>query len=330
MHSGSPERQALQQAVAFIGAGNYLSRVLIPAFVSNGVRLIGIASSGGVSAAHFGRKFGFLRSTTDPDDLIDSPEAGIVVIGTRHDSHARLLIRALQAHKDVFIEKPLALTMEEIDRIAAAWDACGRDGKRPHVMVGFNRRFAPQIKKMKALLGGVREPKSYIVTVNAGAISQDHWTQDPKAGGGRIIGEGCHFVDLLRFLTGSPIEHARVQTLGRGNWISDDKVAITLAFADGSWGTIHYVANGHRAFPKERIEVFCAGRVLQLDNFRRLRGFGWPGFTKMNLWRQDKGQNACVSEFLKSVEDGTATPIRFEELLEVARVTVSLGEAARS
>ena len=237
-----------QPSVGFVGAGNYVSRVLIPTFSANGARLTGIASSGGVSAAHFGRKFGFLRATTDADELIDSREIDTVVIGTRHDSHARFVIQALQAGKSVFVEKPLALTMEEIERIAAAWSASGPPEERRHVMVGFNRRFAPQIKKMKTLLEGVREPKSFIVTVNAGAIPANHWTQDPKVGGGRIIGEGCHFVDLLRFLAGVPIVDARVQSVGRGgSWVCDDKVAITLAFADGSWGTIHYVAKDRKS-----------------------------------------------------------------------------------
>jgi len=198
-------------------------------------------------------------------------------------------------------------------------------------MVGFNRRFAPHVVRMKALLAAVREPKSFIVTVNAGIIPAGHWTQDPRAGGGRIIGEGCHFVDLLRFLAGHPISDARVRVLGACAGTSgDDKAAITLAFEDGSWGTIHYMGNGNAAFPKERVEVFCAGRVLQLDNFRRLRGYGWSGFDRMSSWRQDKGQRACVKAFVEAVKTGGAAPIPFEEILEVGRVTVALGETARS
>jgi predicted dehydrogenase len=183
---------------------------------------------------------------------------------------------------------------------------------------------------MKALLASVHEPKCFIVTVNAGAIPATHWTQDARVGGGRIIGEGCHFVDLLRFLAGHPIVDARVQTLGGfGGGVRDDKVSITLAFADGSWGTIHYLANGHTTFPKERVEVFCAGRILQLDNFRRLRAYGWRGFDKMNLWLQDKGQKACVQAFVEAIKDGRGTPISFDELIEVGRVVIALGEAAR-
>jgi predicted dehydrogenase len=162
--------------------------------------------------------------------------------------------------------------------------------------VGFNRRFAPQIQKIKALLATVPEPKSLIMTVNAGEIPPDHWTQDPAIGGGRIIGEGCHFVDLLRFLAGSPIVGHQATSIGQapGIAIRGDKTSFTLRFADGSFGTVHYLANGHKAYPKERLEVFCAGRVLQLDNFRKLKGYGWPGFKRMNLWRQTRGRQPAL------------------------------------
>jgi predicted dehydrogenase len=289
-----------------------------------------IASGAGVTAAHFGRKFGFARASSDSDSVITADDVDVVVIATRHDSHARFVIRALTAGKHVFVEKPLALTAAEVDAVADAWNRSGSSGQRPQVMVGFNRRFAPQVVRMKALLEGVREPKSVVITVNAGSIPAAHWTQDRRTGGGRIIGEGCHFVDLARFLVGCPISDARIQVLGGSAHASgDDKAAITLVFADGSWATIHYLANGHKGFPKERVEVFCAGRVLQLDNFRRLRGYGWQGFKAMNLWRQDKGQKACVNAFMHAVGTAAASPIPFEELLEVARVTIELGEAAR-
>jgi predicted dehydrogenase len=197
-------------------------------------------------------------------------------------------------------------------------------------MVGYNRRFAPQIVRMKSLLAGVRGAKSFVVTVNAPVLPASHWMQDPHVGGGRIIGECCHFVDLLRFLSGHEIVDARVQALaGDSGAPLKDTVTITLGFADGSWGSIHYLANGHASFPKERIEAFCAGRILQLDNFRRLRGYGWPGFKSLRLWRQDKGQRACVRAFVDAVRNGAGAPIPLEELLEVARVTVALGEAVR-
>ncbi len=315
-------------AVAFIGAGNYASRVLMPAFASSGARLVAVASARGVSAAHCARKFGMARATTDAAALIAAVDVDAVVIATRHDSHASLAVSALLAGKHVFVEKPLAIRAQEIDAIAGAWDACGANGRRPQLTVGFNRRFAPQVTRMKALLATVREPKSFIATVNAGASPADHWTRDRRVGGGRIIGEACHFVDLLRFLAGHPIVDAEVKPLGGDDGSNpDDSAAIILRFADTSVGTIHYLANGHRAVPKERLEVFCAGKVLQLDNFRRLRGYGWPGFRSMHLWRQDKGQRALVCAFVDAVCKGGETPIPFAELVEVSRVVIALGEA---
>jgi predicted dehydrogenase/threonine dehydrogenase-like Zn-dependent dehydrogenase len=324
----APARADPAPSIAFIGAGNYAGRVLVPAFGATAAKLYGIASNGGVTAAHYGRKFGFAIATTDAESLLADSNVQAIVVATRHDSHAHFVRRALEAGKHVFVEKPLAITLDQLDEIAAAWRTCSAGAARPQLMVGFNRRFAPHVMRMKALLAQVREPKSFVVTVNAGAIPRSHWTQDPGVGGGRIIGEGCHFVDLLRFLSGQAIVHASVQVLGTEAG-HDDSVAITLGFADGSWGTIHYLANGHPAFPKERVEVFCAGRILQLDNFRRLRGMGWKGFSSMRLWRQDKGQKACAAAFIDAIESGRAAPIPIEELLEVSRVTIELGQAAR-
>jgi predicted dehydrogenase len=195
-------------------------------------------------------------------------------------------------------------------------------------MVGFNRRFASQVQRIHQLLRGVTGPKSFIMTVNAGAIPAEHWTQDRQSGGGRIVGEGCHFIDLIRFLAGSPISAIDVCTMDSG---TGDTVSIQLAFHDGSIGTVHYFANGTKAFPKERLEVFAAGRVLQLDNFRKLRGFAWPGFRKMNLWSQDKGQKACAKAFIDAVQEGRGSaPIPFEEIIEVAKASIEAADFPRN
>ena len=318
-----------QPAIALIGAGNYAGRVLIPAFAATGARLRGIASQGGINAANYGRKFGFDRATTETEALIAAGDVDAVVVATRHNSHARFAIEALRAGKHIFVEKPLAITEREVDDIAEAWRASGPSGQRPQLMVGFNRRFAPQVKRIKSLVESVPEPKSFVITVNAGALPETHWTLDPSVGGGRIVGEACHFIDLIRFLAGESIVESRIQALGGAGTIREDKSSITLVLADGSWGAIHYLANGHPAVPKERIEVYCAGRVLQLDNFRRLTGYGWPGFRKMNLRRQDKGQGACAQAFVDAVKGGGTAPIPVEQVLEVSRVAVKLGEAAR-
>jgi predicted dehydrogenase/threonine dehydrogenase-like Zn-dependent dehydrogenase len=325
-----PSALATAPAIGFVGAGNYARRILIPAFAASGARLRAIASAGGVTASHYGRKFGFARATTDSEALIDADDVDAVVIATRHDSHARFVVRALQSGKHVFVEKPLAITSAGVEAIQSAWGEARAAGRHSHLVVGYNRRFAPQVVRMKALLAGVREPKAFIATINAGAVAPTHWTQDRQLGGGRVIGEACHFVDLLRFLAGQPIVGARAHALGADVGSNQgDSVAIVLSFADGSVGTVHYLANGHRAFPKERIEVFCGGRVLQLDNFRRLRGYGWPGFQTLNLWRQDKGQRALVQAFLTAIRTGGDPPIPFFELIEVSRVVIALDEAAQ-
>jgi predicted dehydrogenase len=237
------------------------------------------------------------------------------------------VLAALRAGKHVFCEKPLCLTLDELAEIK------GEAEKRPeqHLMVGFNRRFAPQVVKMKALLAPIEAPKHIILTVNAGDIPADHWTQDPAVGGRRIIGEACHFIDLARHLAGHPItvKHAVALGADSSSPVSDDKVSLILQFADGSVATILYLANGHKGFPKERIEVFAAGRVLQLDNFLKLRGWGWPGFSRMNLWRQDKGTDAFVAAFLASVTGKDAAPVSRAEIIETSDVTIKLAEAVR-
>jgi predicted dehydrogenase/threonine dehydrogenase-like Zn-dependent dehydrogenase len=309
----------------FIGAGNYGGRILISAFRDAGAALHTIASAGGVSAVHYGKKFAFRQATTDTAALIADPEIDLVVISTRHDTHARFVEQSLQAGKNVFVEKPLCLTAAELERITTLATQPGA----PQLMVGFNRRFAPHVIRMRELLSTVAAPKSLVMTVNAGAIPNDHWLQDPAVGGGRLLGEACHFIDLLRHLTGSAITGFDVVPLADpAGPPLPDKATVVLRFADGSVGTIHYLANGHKAYPKERLEIFCAGRILELDNFRRLRGWGWSGFSSLNLWRQDKGQAGCAAAFVGAVRNGEPSPIPLDEILEVSRVSIDV--AARS
>ncbi|MGY6704794.1 bi-domain-containing oxidoreductase [Roseinatronobacter sp.] len=313
--------------VGFVGAGNYASRMLIPAFRAAGAQLHMISSAGGTNAVVHGTRAGFAKASSDTDALIADAAINTVAIVTRHNSHARFTAQALRAGKHVFVEKPLAMTLDELAEVQAAHADSGKQ-----LMVGFNRRFSPQIQTMKRLLGAVKSPKSFVMVMNAGPIPADHWTQDPVAGGGRIIGEACHYIDLMRFLAGAPIVSVQARRMGDtdAEAVTEDKAAITLGFEDGSFGTIHYLSNGGASFPKERVEVFAAGRTLQLDNFLKLRGFNWPGFRKQNLWRQDKGQNACAAAFLKAVEQGGAAPIAPEELFEVARVTIDATEMLRA
>jgi predicted dehydrogenase/threonine dehydrogenase-like Zn-dependent dehydrogenase len=326
-----PQGAGEAPGVSVIGSGNYASQVLIPALAATSARRRVLVSTGGVSAVHAGTRHGFAAVATDAEAALADAETAAVVIVTRHDSHAELVCRALRSGKHVFVEKPLAITRAQLDEIVAARAAAERAGFSPIVMVGFNRRFAPQVVRMKALLAGIVEPKALVMTVNAGAIPPEHWTQSEAQGGGRIVGEGCHFVDLLRFLVSAPITRTQAVAMGAapGLTVREDKAVVTLVFADGSLGTIQYLANGNRSFPKERLEVFCQGAVLQLDNFRRLRGYGWPGFTRMNLWRQDKGNAACMAAFVDAVRAGSGAPIPFGELVEVTQATFDAVDSLR-
>jgi predicted dehydrogenase/threonine dehydrogenase-like Zn-dependent dehydrogenase len=306
--------------VAVIGAGNYTGQTLLPALAKTGARLRLIVSGAGVTAAHLGKKFGFEQAGTDAAAALTDPEINTVLITTRHDSHARLVMDGLSAGKRVFVEKPLALTEDQLDELDDAW----RAAEKPFVMVGFNRRFAPQVVTMKRLLAAQSEPCTMVMTVNAGALPGNHWTLDPKTGGGRIIGEGCHFVDLLRHLAGAPIVDGGATLLKVNGAVRPDVASLQLRFADGSIGSVHYLANGSKDFPKERLEVFCGGGVLQLDNFRDLRGFGWPGFKRQKLSRQDKGHAGEMAQLVAAVRDGAQSPIPWKELMEVSRWSIRL------
>lgn len=313
---------------SFLGAGNYASRVLIPAFKEGGAKLHSLASSGGMSGVHHGKKHGFAYSVTDEAEVYRDSAVNTVVIATQHNLHAKQALAALQAGKHVFVEKPLALTLDELDELEAVYQDTG--GKQ-HLMVGFNRRFAPLVQQMKTLLSASKQPKSFIMTMNAGEIPADHWTQDPAVGGGRIVGEACHYIDLMRFLVGSEITGFTATKMGgvSGVEVTEDKASITLTFADGSFGTILYLANGGKAFPKERIEVFANDAVLQLDNFKALRSYGWPGFKGKKLMRQDKGQQACATLFIQAVQQGKPTPIPADEVFEVSRVSINIANSLR-
>lgn len=317
--------------LGFIGAGNYASRMLIPAFKAAGAQFHTIVTSGGINGVIHGKKGGFLEASADVSGMLSNSEINSVVIVTRHDTHASFVAQSLRAGKNVFVEKPLSIEHDGLADVQNAFrEMHHQTAGGPQLMVGFNRRFSPQVRRMKSLLEAVGEPKSFLMTMNAGAIPSNHWTQDEEVGGGRIIGEACHFIDLMRFLAGSQIVSVQARRMGKtpGMDITEDKASITLGFEDGSFGTILYLANGASSFPKERVEVFAAGRVLQLDNFRKLRGYGWPGFSKLNLWKQDKGQKACAAGFLRAIQEGIPA-IPAQEIFEVARVTIEVAEQLR-
>jgi len=319
---------ATKPVVGCIGAGNYGGRVLIPVLVKAGAQLHTIVTTNGSNGVHYGKKFGFANASTNAAELFAQKQINTLFIATRHDGHARLASEALRSGRNVYVEKPLALSREQLAEVEAAYAKSAAEGAAPIILVGFNRRFSPHVQRMREMLRETQGPKSLSLLMNAGAIPPDHWTQDPHVGGGRILGEACHFIDLARFLVGGRIVGARAGAMrGRsGAAPSLDTAQISLEFEDGSIASIQYYSNGHRSFPKERVEVFASGRILQLENFRVLRGFGCPGFRSFRTWRQDKGHAACVQAFLRAVESGGPSPIPAEEIFEVSRVAIDVAE----
>lgn len=320
-------------SVGFIGAGNYGSRILMPAFRAADVHLHTLVTASGVNGVVHGLRCGFQFASTDMGGLFEEAAVNTIAIATRHDTHAGLVTAALHHGKHVFVEKPLALTPEQVNDVEEAYQQARDRGQNLHLMVGFNRRFAPHSVQIKRLLDQVREPKAIAMTVNAGAIPAEHWTQDIMVGGGRIIGEACHFIDLMRFFAGAEIVSVQAQRMtglsaGAGT-VPADTVSILLGFADGSIGTLQYLANGHHRLQKERVEIFTGGRVLLLNNYRDLIGHGWPGFHRMRLWRQDKGHVQCVKAFLNAIASGSAAPISSSEIFEVARATLRADDLLR-
>ena len=297
--------------LSIIGTGNYARRILIPSFAQAGANFYSIISSSGSGTVQLGRKFGFSQASTDLSSLLGERSCNAVVIATRHDSHARLVGDFLSAGKHVFVEKPLCLSSDELCSVEKAFT-----GKHL-LMVGFNRRFAPLVKPLKDELAKYTSPKAFVYYCNAGNIPEEHWIQDPQVGGGRLLGEACHFVDLLRFLASSPIEDLRLVSAADRK-PCPDTFSLQIRFEDGSIGTVHYFSNGSKSFPKERLEVFVDGRVLQLDNYRKLKAWGIPGF-RTRRSSQDKGQVACCAAFLKAIEIGGAPPIPMDEIFEVQR-----------
>ncbi len=307
-----------------IGAGNFTKLVLLPAIKAAGATMRSVASAGGVSSLHAARKFEADEATTDYRAMLADKSINTVFITTRHNQHARMVVEALEAGKHVFVEKPLAIDAEGLEAVRAA----RRAHPGSHLMVGFNRRFAPHTRKARELLAGRAHPICAHITVNAGDIPGDNWNHDPNVGGGRIIGEGCHFIDLARALVNSPIERVGAVMFGpMFGGVREDKMSISLTFADGSIATILYWANGPKSFPKERVEVFSEGRVLVIDNWRRLLGFDWR-VPKMSM-RQDKGHNAEVAAFVSAIRQGGAPLIPFEELDEVTRASFAAMRSAR-
>jgi predicted dehydrogenase/threonine dehydrogenase-like Zn-dependent dehydrogenase len=309
----SPTPGGGQAVLGVIGAGNFSKMTLMPNLARTEAQIAYVADLNAAAARHLANKFGAGQAITDYKEMLADDRVDGVLIAVGHNLHAGFVCEVLAAGKHAFVEKPLAMNVEELADVLEAASA----HPELQIMVGFNRRFSPHTLKMRELLAGRSEPLAMTMTVNAGHIPPDHWIQDPNRGGGRIIGEACHFIDLMVCLAGAPVKSVAAAMVGAGVATRDDKMSITVGFEDGSIGSLSYLANGSRAYPKELLEVFSEGRVLRLDNFRRLAGFGFKNFSKFRTSRLDKGHAREFAEFADRVSTGGAPLIPLAELTNV-------------
>ncbi len=299
--------------IGLVGAGTFAQGVLLPALNTlPEANLQAVCSTRGLAARHLAGKYKSAYCTSNPKDLFTDPDLDAVLIATRHDSHADLAVQALQSGLPVFVEKPLALDLEQLQTIVNTY----HQAQNPLLMVGFNRRFAPLAARLKAFLDNIQETLALHYQVNAGYIPPDHWVHDPKIGGGRIIGETCHFIDFMAFLTGSTPASIYAQALPNASRYTNDNVMVTIGFHNGAVGTLNYLANGDKAYPKEQIHVFGGGAVAFLDDFRSLTLFK-EGRRKNHKtrFRQEKGHRQELEVFLQAVRSKGEAPIPFHSLV---------------
>lgn len=310
--------------IGIIGAGNFTKMTVMPAIKNAGAHYKYISSAGGLTAKSLANKYGFEFSTTDYKEILNDKDVDIVMITTRHNMHASLVSETLNAGKHVFVEKPLALNNDELNKIIDAYNHL----KSPlSVNVGFNRRFSPHAQKAKQLLGS--SPLNIIATMNAGFIPADVWVHDMKVGGGRIIGEACHFIDLMVFLTGSKVKQVCMNAMGANPEENTDNAIITLKFENGSQGVINYFSNGSKEYAKERVEVYSQGRILIVDNFIKMTGFGFKGFSSMKT-RLDKGHKTQFEKLIEKIKEGGEPLIPFEELINTSKASFAAIESMKT
>lgn len=317
--------EATEPRIGFIGAGSFAQNMLLPAVKAARVgEMIGVATARPNNARYVADKYGFAYCTGSADEIIADSKINTVFIATPHDSHAKYVLASLKAGKHVFVEKPLCLSETELEEISTLYSSLNTQNRSPLFMVGFNRRFAPFVEKVIAELpAGL--PKAINYRINAGVVPSQHWVHDPQVGGGRIIGEVCHFIDLAMFVAGAPITEASAQVVPVPENLNDT-VVINLAFADGSIASISYFSNGSPLLPKERLEVFCAGRTAVLEDFRNLCVYD-KKISQTKSSRQDKGHRHGVELFLKAIQFGGRSPIPFSDLSLVTSATLKSIEA---
>jgi polar amino acid transport system substrate-binding protein len=313
--------------VGMVGAGDYARRMLLPHFKAEGVEFVSVATASGVTARDVGTRYGFARFVSGADEVLTDESVNLVVIATRHDSHAEMARRALERGLDVFVEKPLALDDEELDALlAAATRSKGR------LTVGFNRRFSPHARQAREFFKGCRSPLSVLYRVNAGRVARSHWTQDAREGGGRIRGEVCHFVDFCQYVTGSRVTRVYAESVASDDReaVDDDSVFVTLRFADGSNGQIAYLAEGDRALPKERVEIYGGGRSFVIEDFRAASAYAGGRETRSSLRAQDKGQREEVRAVCAALREGAPASIPLEDLANTTRATFRILDSLRT
>lgn len=314
--TGHPGRAV---SLGIIGAGNHVKgSLLTPLQAMSQVAIRGICTATGISAKTLAGKVGAAYCTSDAQTILDDPEVTSVLIGTRHDSHADLVMRALLADKHVFVEKPLCLTEEDLQAIRAIYDKKAVDGL--HLMVGFNRRFSPHATEARKVFASRTNPLVMLYRINAGRVPADHWVQDPHAGGGRIIGEVCHFVDYMQALCGALPTSVSAARIGRhSSGITDDQCSIVLSFGDGSIGTIVYTAEGHADLPKEYFEAHADGTSLTMHDFIETHVYEGSRRRSINTRKRDKGFADEMARFVQAIEAGGPPPISFEQIEAVTR-----------
>lgn len=312
---------AAQQHIeaGFIGAGNFAQSYLIPNVKNFGGGLKVVVTSKGITAQNVAQKFSFGSASSDSKDIIGNKEINTVFIATPHNSHAPYVIEALQAGKNVFVEKPLAMNSDELEDVKACYEQQG--GK---LMVGFNRRFSPVATALKQNFKGINEPLIMSYRVNAGFIPKDHWTQDEQTGGGRIIGEVCHFIDLMQYFTEALPQTVFAQCIHSANELNknDDNIVINIQFTDGSVGSIVYVATGDKALPKEKLEIYGGGKIGVINDFRGGEWYSNNKITKLKL--EGKGHKQEVHAFLNAIKEGHASPISFESMYATTKATFKI------
>ena len=311
------------KSYGIIGAGNYTSSMVVPCLRKSKADIRYIASAQGLSAKILAKSAGASFATSDYKEILSDPEVGLVVITTRHNLHAPMVLEAIQAGKSVFVEKPLCLNREELEQITTAYREAP---KHVTLTVGFNRRFSPFAMKLKQLVGD--GAKNIVATMNAGEIPRDMWVHDMEVGGGRIIGEACHFIDLCSYIAGSKVIAVCMNALGENPEEHTDNASILLRYANGSNVVINYFANGSKAYAKERVEVFSQGKVLVLDNWRKLTAYGVKGFSSMS-GRMDKGQQNQFDQLTKRLQDGGSPLISFEEIENTTKASFAAIESLR-